>query len=185
MTQEIKFIILLILLFYGSYATQVAKRDLEPHKLTQIRMKQLKKDLTERDYAFMNLILKDKSYHGNGQISSSESVIVKDGKIIARGSGLLEDLTAHAEMQAVTDARRHLGTPLLDGCVLYSSTQPCPMCLSLLYLMKVDKIIYFMASDPGDLPPGHLMNQEVYRALILDPSDRLIPEVVLFPEDLN
>ena len=58
--------------------------------------------------------------------SSSGSVIVKNGKIIGRGKGPLGDPIAHAEVQAVRDAHSHLGTTSLNGCVLYSSAQPCP-----------------------------------------------------------
>ena len=186
MKAEIQFIILLLFLFYGSYATLVVKTDFEPQRMSQMRSKQLKKDLTEKDYAFMNMVLnEDDAALEKGELSSSGSVIVKNGKIVGRGKGPLVDPISHAEVQAVRDAHSHLGTTSLDGCVLYSSTQPCPMCLSLLYLTNVDKIVYFMPSDAASGTAVQSLNQRVYSALIRHPSERTIPEVRLFPEDLN
>ena len=185
MRAEIQFIILLLFLFYGSYATLVVKKDLEPQRISQ-RSKQLKKDLTEKDYAFMNMVLNDDDAAlEKEELSSSGSVIVKNGKIVGRGKGLLVDPMSHAEVQAVRDAHDHLGTTSLDGCVLYSSTQPCPMCLSLLYLTNVDKIVYFMPSDAASGTAVQSLNRRVYSALIRHPSERTIPEVRLFREDLD
>ena len=102
MKAEIQFIILLLFLFYGSYATLVVKTDFEPQRISQIRAKQLKKDLTEKDYAFMNMVLnEDDAALEKGELSSSGSVIVKNGKIIGRGKGPLVDPISHAEVQAV------------------------------------------------------------------------------------
>ena len=186
MKAEIQFIILLLFLIYGSYATLVVKTDVEAQRISQMRAKQLKKDLTEKDYAFMNLVLnEDDAALDKGEVSSSGSVIVKNGKIIGRGNGLLVDPISHAEVQAVRDAHSHLGTTSLEGCVLYSSTQPCPMCLSLLYLTNVDKIVYFMSSDAARGTATQSLNQRVYSALIRHPSERTIPEVRLFREDLD
>ena len=151
-----------------------------------MRSKQLKKDLTEKDYAFMNMVLNDDDAAlEKGEVSSSGSVIVKNGKIVGRGKGLLVDPISHAEVQAVRDAQSHLGTTSLDGCVLYSSTQPCPMCLSLLYLTNVDKIVYFMPSDAASGTAVQSLNRRVYSALIRHPYERTIPEVRLVREDLN
>ena len=147
MKAEIKFIILLLFLFYGSYATLVVKSDYKSQSASQVRAKQLKNDLTEKDFAFMNMILNEDDDLKKGHTSSSASVIVKNGKIIGKGNGPLGDPISHAEVQAVSDAHSRLGTTSLNGCVLYSSAQPCPMCLSLLYLTNVDKIVYFMSSD--------------------------------------
>jgi len=186
MKAEIKFIILLIFLFYGSYATLVVKSDYKSQGASQMRAMKMKNDLTEKDFAFMNMILsEDDADLKNGNASSSGSVIVKNGKIIGKGKGPLGDPISHAEVQAIRDARRHLGTTLLNGCVLYSSAQPCPMCLSLLYLTNVDKIVYFMQSDTTSGTAVQSPNQRVYNELIRHPSERTIPEVRLFPEDFH
>ena len=186
MKGEIKFIILLLFLFYGSYATLVVKTDNKSQSASQMSMKQLKNDLTEKDLAFMNMILnEDDADLKNGKSSSSSSVIVKNGKIIGKGKGSLGDPLSHAELQAVSDAHSHLGTKSMKGCVFYSSAQPCPMCLSLLYLTNVDKIVYYMPSDTASSTAVRSLNQRVYNELIRHPSERTIPEVRLFPEDFH
>jgi guanine deaminase len=186
MKAEIKFIILLLFLFYGSYAILVVKTDYKSQSASLMRMTQMKNDLTEKDYAFMNMILnEDDEDRKNGNVSSSGSVIVKNGEIIGKGKGPLGDPISHAEVQAVRDAHIHLGTTSLNGCVLYSSTEPCPMCLSLLYLTNVDKIVYFMPFDTASSTAVQALNQRVYNELIRHPSARTIPEVRLFPEDFH
>jgi len=77
------------------------------------------------------------------------SVIVIDNKIIARGHNLTEmlvDVTAHAEMQAITAAANFLGGKYLTGCTLYVTLEPCQMCAGALYWSQISKIV-FGASD--------------------------------------
>jgi tRNA(adenine34) deaminase len=77
------------------------------------------------------------------------SVIVIDNKIIARGHNLTEmlvDVTAHAEMQAITAAANFLGGKYLVGCTLYVTLEPCQMCAGALYWSQISKIV-FGASD--------------------------------------
>ena len=73
------------------------------------------------------------------------AVIVKDGKIIARGVNEVtssNDPTAHAEVVAIRKACTALGTFQLQGCELYASCEPCPMCLAAIYWARPDKIYY-------------------------------------------
>ena len=75
------------------------------------------------------------------------AVIVTDGKIIAEGSNKVTlsnnpDSTAHGEMCVIRDACKKLNTFNLSGCELYSSCEPCPMCLSACYWSRIDKIYY-------------------------------------------
>ena len=73
------------------------------------------------------------------------AVIVKDGKVIGKGSNHVlknNDPTAHAEIQAIRDACKNLGTYDLSGCVLYTSCYPCPMCFSASVWANIDKIYY-------------------------------------------
>lgn len=118
---------------------------------------------------------------------ASRSLVVKDDEIIGVGweqSNSLTDPTSHSAMTAVKNACALLGTIYLDGCVLYLSTQPCPMCLSLFYLTRVDKIIYMAVDTTGQ--GGVLsLDQEVYKVLIKDSSVRTIPEIALLPSDIN
>ena len=77
------------------------------------------------------------------------ALIVIDNKIIARTHNLTElliDVTAHAEMQAITSAENFLGGKYLTGCTLYVTLEPCQMCAGALYWSQISKIV-FGASD--------------------------------------
>ena len=81
------------------------------------------------------------------------AVIVKDGKIVARGVNRVTaslDPTAHAEVQAIRAACRALGSFSLEGCVLYTSCEPCPMCLSAVYWARIDRIFYACTRDDAE-----------------------------------
>ena len=78
------------------------------------------------------------------------AVIVSDGKIIARGHNLTEalnDVTAHAEMQAITAAANFLGGKYLHKCTLYVTIEPCQMCAGALFWSQIPTIVYG-APDP-------------------------------------
>lgn len=86
------------------------------------------------------------------------AVIVVNQRIIARAHNLTErlnDVTAHAEMQAITSAANFLGGKYLKGCTLYVTLEPCVMCMGALYWSQLDRIVY-AASDPkrGALAQG-------------------------------
>jgi guanine deaminase len=73
------------------------------------------------------------------------AVIVKDGKVIAEGWNCVtstNDPTAHAEVTAIRDACKALGTFSLAGCEIYTSCEPCPMCLSAIYWARLDRIYF-------------------------------------------
>lgn len=73
------------------------------------------------------------------------AVVVVDNRIIARGHNLTEtlnDVTAHAEMQAITAAANFLGGKYLKGCTLYVTLEPCQMCAGALYWAQVSNIVY-------------------------------------------
>ena len=73
------------------------------------------------------------------------SVIVKNNKIIAEGSNKVtasNDPTAHGEIVAIREACKNLNTFDLSGCEIYTSCEPCPMCLSAIYWSRLDKIYY-------------------------------------------
>jgi tRNA(Arg) A34 adenosine deaminase TadA len=78
------------------------------------------------------------------------AVIVKDGEVIATGTNRVvpnSDPTAHAEVMAIRNACAKLGTFQLIGCTVYSSCEPCPMCLSALYWAGVSRICYGNTKD--------------------------------------
>ncbi|MFV7234117.1 nucleoside deaminase [Flavobacterium sp. ZB4R12] len=73
------------------------------------------------------------------------AIIVIDNKVIARGHNLTEmlvDVTAHAEMQAITAAANFLGGKYLIGCTLYVTLEPCQMCAGALYWSQISKIVF-------------------------------------------
>jgi guanine deaminase len=73
------------------------------------------------------------------------AVVVKDGKIIARGANQVtatNDPTAHAEVVAIRNACKALNTFQLDGCEIYTSCEPCPMCLGAIYWARPAKLFY-------------------------------------------
>ena len=79
------------------------------------------------------------------------AVIVRDGKLIAEVSNSVvpsHDPTAHAEVNAIRKACSVLGTHILKGCTIYTSCEPCPMCLGAIYWARLDKI--FMANTKTD-----------------------------------
>lgn len=98
----------------------------------------MKKALQEAEIAF------DK-----GEVPVGAIIVLKD-KIIARAHNLTEtlnDVTAHAEMQAFTAASDFLGGKYLKGCTMYVTLEPCQMCAGASYWTQIDKIVYG-ASDP-------------------------------------
>lgn len=79
------------------------------------------------------------------------AVIVKDGEIIGRGNNCVtshNDPTAHAEVNAIRDACQHLNTFNLAGCEIYTSCEPCPMCLAAIYWARLDAV--YMGANRHD-----------------------------------
>ncbi len=83
------------------------------------------------------------------------AVIVKDGVIVGRGNNRVtstNDPTAHAEVVAIRDACKNIGAYQLDGCIVYTSCEPCPMCLGAIYWARPDKIFYACSrQDAADI----------------------------------
>ena len=78
------------------------------------------------------------------------AVIVHDNKIIARAHNLTErlnDVTAHAEMQAITSAANYIGGKYLNECVIYVTVEPCPMCAGALAWSQITKVVYGAKDD--------------------------------------
>ncbi|MBQ7984704.1 MAG: nucleoside deaminase [Bacteroidales bacterium] len=103
------------------------------------------------------------------------AVIVKDGQVIAVGTNTVtssNDPTAHAEVNAVRNACKALDSFNLSGCEIYSSCEPCPMCLSALYWARIDRIYY--AADQNDAALGGFDDSFIYKELSLDKSQRAI-----------
>lgn len=89
----------------------------------------------------------EEAYMGiqNGHGGPFGSVIVKDGRIIGRGHNCVlknNDPTAHGEVSAIRDACKNLDTYQLDGCELYTTAEPCPMCLGAILWAGISKVYY-------------------------------------------
>ena len=104
------------------------------------------------------------------------SIIVKDNKIIAEGSNKVtssNDPTAHGEIVAIRDACKELNTFSLAGCELYTTCEPCPMCLSAIYWARIDKIYY--ANTREDARKIDFDDSLIYSELKKNISERKIP----------
>lgn len=78
------------------------------------------------------------------------AVVVKDGVVVGEGSNEVlasQDPTCHAEIVAIRDACRRLGSFRLAGCELYASSEPCPMCLGAIYWSRMDKVCFANGRD--------------------------------------
>lgn len=97
------------------------------------------------DEYFMRMALQEAAMaYEQGEIPVGAVVVIQD-RVIARGRNLTEmlhDVTAHAEMQAITAASHFLGGKYLKGCTLYVTLEPCQMCAGALYWSQVDRVVY-------------------------------------------
>ncbi|MCF6240000.1 MAG: nucleoside deaminase [Bacteroidales bacterium] len=106
------------------------------------------------------------------------AVIVKDGKIIAHGANSVtksNDPTAHAEVNAIRKAAAHLGTFDLSGCEIYTSCEPCPMCLGAIYWARLDKIYY--ANTKNDAKNIGFDDSFIYEELEKPLSERKVKAI--------
>ena len=115
------------------------------------------------------------------------AVVVRNGKIIGRGWNQVtsaNDPTAHAEVTAIRDACSRLKTFQLDDCELYTSCEPCPMCLSAIYWARLQKVYY--ANTRKDAAKIAFDDDLIYREVAKPISKRLIPmKQLLRPEALK
>ncbi len=103
------------------------------------------------------------------------AIVVKNGEIIARACNQVtshNDPTAHAEVVAIRKACKKLGTFQLDGCIIYTSCEPCPMCLGAIYWARPLKVFY--ACTRIDAAKADFDDQFIYDELKLDIDKRKI-----------
>jgi tRNA(Arg) A34 adenosine deaminase TadA len=94
---------------------------------------------------------------------------------------LTNDPTAHAEVLAIRDACQRLGDFHLTGCELYTSCEPCPMCLAAIYWARIDR--YYFACTAADAATAGFSDDFIYRELALQPAARTIPAVPLLRDE--
>jgi tRNA(adenine34) deaminase len=102
------------------------------------------------DTYFMNEALKEARKAYDADEVPVGAVIVAENKIIARAHNLTEllnDVTAHAEMQAITSAANFIGGKYLNECILYVTLEPCLMCAGALYWSHITKVVYGASDD--------------------------------------
>ena len=106
------------------------------------------------------------------------AVIVKDGKLIAKSANKVtstNDPTAHAEVSAIRLACQELNTFDLSGCVVYTSCEPCPMCLAAIYWARIGKIFY--GNTRKDAADIQFDDDFLYQEIPKDIKDRSVPMI--------
>ncbi|MGD0425449.1 MAG: nucleoside deaminase [Candidatus Acidiferrales bacterium] len=112
------------------------------------------------------------------------AVIVKDGKIIAEGMNCVtttSDPTAHAEIVAIREACRNLQSFELPGCEIYSSCEPCPMCLGAIYWARPVRV--YFANSAADAAQAGFDDAFIYQELRVPHAARQIPMIQLKHDD--
>lgn len=112
------------------------------------------------------------------------AVIAKDGVVVAEAANrvtLDNDPTAHAEICAIRKAAQSLGTYDLSGCDIYSSCEPCPMCLGAIYWARLDRLFY--ASDRKDAASAGFDDDFIYTEIPLPPASRRLPSEQLLADE--
>jgi len=104
------------------------------------------------------------------------AVVVKDGRVIATGANSVtsaNDPTAHGEITAIREACRALSMFQLAGCEIYTSCEPCPMCLGAIYWARPDRV--YFAATATDAAAAGFDDSFIYDELKREPSERRIP----------
>ncbi len=112
------------------------------------------------------------------------AVVVKDGKIIGKGANLVTDTndpTAHAEIVAIREAAQHIGSFELKDCEIYTSCEPCPMCLGAIYWARIDKLYYAATKD--DAAKADFDDSFIYKEFSLPKDQRSIQSLQLMRDD--
>ena len=111
------------------------------------------------------------------------AVVVRNGEVVSTGVNRVtadNDPTAHAEVNAIREACKAMGTFQLPGCVLYTSCEPCPMCLGAIYWVRLDKVVY--GNTCHDAAEVGFDDHFIYEELSVPPGQRKLPMVRLLPE---
>lgn len=112
------------------------------------------------------------------------AVIVSNGKVIAEGVNQVtsaNDPTAHAEIVAIRAACARLGAFELQGCEIYASCEPCPMCLGAIYWARLARI--YFAGDAADASKAGFDDSLIYREIARPNTDRAIPMIQMMREE--
>ena len=111
------------------------------------------------------------------------AIVVKDGAVIGQGFNKVttsNDPSAHAEIVAIREACKNLGNYQLTGCIIYTSCEPCPMCLGAIYWARPDKV--YFASTRFDAADAGFDDALIYEEILVPAAQRTIP-MILLPDD--
>lgn len=125
-------------------------------------------------YMQIAIDLAEKSAQGGG--GPFGAIVVKDNKIIGRGTNQVtswNDPTAHAEVVAIRDACKSTNSFQLEGCVIYTSCEPCPMCLSAIYWARPEAIYY--GGTKEDARDVGFDDAFIYQEIAKNSNERVIP----------
>jgi guanine deaminase len=128
------------------------------------------------DLAFMRRAIELSAQSGRSDEGPFGAVVVKDGRIVGEGVNQVVpsgDPTAHAEVVAIRAACEALGTHVLEGAVLYTSCEPCPMCLGAAWWARVREIVY--ANDRADAAAIGFDDDAIYREVASPLDQRKLP----------
>ena len=140
--------------------------------------------ITDQDREFMReaIRLANESVKRGGGLFGA--VIVKDGKIVAGSSNRVTidlDPTAHAEVNTIREACRRLGTFDLSGSVIYTSCEPCPMCLGAIYWAHIDRIYY--GNNRKDARDIDFADDFIYEELDRPMEERTVPIIPMLRDE--
>ncbi len=141
--------------------------------------------MTDKDKVFMReaIAMAKKGMNSNAG-GPFGAVVVKDGKVVGRGHNMVlrtNDPTAHAEVVAIRDACKNLGDFQLEGCVIYTSCEPCPMCMGAIYWARPSKVYY--ACTKNDAADIGFDDDFIYKELDVPLSRRKIPSFPLLRDE--
>lgn len=112
------------------------------------------------------------------------AVIARDGKLIAEGFNCVHvnnDPTAHAEIVAIRNACAALGTPFLEECIIYSSSEPCPMCMSAIHWSRISRV--YFSTDRDAAADAGFDDRLLYAELQKPVSMRQVPTRQIIPQE--
>lgn len=138
----------------------------------------MKAQMTDKEYMRMAISMATANVEADG--GPFGAVIVKDGEVIGRGVNRVTascDPTAHAEVNAIRDAAKRTGSYDLEGATIYTSCEPCPMCLGAIYWAHISKIFY--GNTQADAAAIDFDDSFIYRQLEKPAAERAIPQVEL------
>ena len=134
------------------------------------------KDFPMNDLAFMRRAIELSASCAKSDEGPFGAVVVHDGRIIGEGVNQVVptgDPTAHAEVVAIRTACKTLGTHVLDGAVLYTSCEPCPMCLGAAWWARITEIVY--ANDRADAAAIGFDDDAIYQEVAAPLHRRKLP----------